>query len=137
MDTVTLTILFEDPFWIGLYERRGSGCYQVCKITFGAEPRDVEVYEWLLYRWHTLRFTAARPDEAGTAERMNPKRMQRLIHRQTEPGRVGTKAQQALSAQREQDKTERQASRRQVRQERQAQAYEARQQKRKEKHRGH
>ena len=45
--------------------------------------------------------------------------------------------QQALSAQREQDKTERRASRRQARQERQAQAYEARQQKRKEKHRGH
>ena len=137
MDTATLTVLFEAPFWIGLYERQGSSGYQVCKITFGAEPRDFEVYELLLHRWHTLRFTAARPDGAGSEERVNPKRMQRLIHRQTEPGRVGTRAQQALSAQREQDKTERRASRRQARQERQAQAYEARQQKRKEKHRGH
>ena len=40
----SLTILFEAPFWIGLYERADSGKYEVCKITFGSEPKDYEVY---------------------------------------------------------------------------------------------
>lgn len=41
-----LTVLFEDPFWIGLYEREYNGRYEVCKITFGAEPKDYEVYDF-------------------------------------------------------------------------------------------
>ena len=54
MNTVSqssLTILFEAPFWIGLYERSDNGKYEVCKITFGAEPKDYEVYEFLLKNW--------------------------------------------------------------------------------------
>ena len=43
MQRSTLTILFQDPFWIGLYEREEDGRYQVCRIVFGAEPRDQEV----------------------------------------------------------------------------------------------
>ena len=35
----SLTILFEAPFWIGLYERTDNGKYEVCKITFGSEPK--------------------------------------------------------------------------------------------------
>lgn len=46
-DTMTtkssLTILFENPFWIGLYERIDGDKYEVCKITFGAEPMICEV----------------------------------------------------------------------------------------------
>ena len=48
MQRSTLTILFQDPFWIGLYEREEDGQYQVCRIVFGAEPRDQEVYLFLL-----------------------------------------------------------------------------------------
>ena len=39
----SLTILFEAPFWIGLYERTDNGKYGVCKITFGSEPKDYEL----------------------------------------------------------------------------------------------
>lgn len=38
----SLTILFESPFWIGLYEHIDNNKYEVCKITFGAEPKDYE-----------------------------------------------------------------------------------------------
>ena len=41
-----LTVLFEEPFWIGLYERRHNGYYEVCKITFGVEPKISEVYNF-------------------------------------------------------------------------------------------
>ncbi len=60
-DTMTmkssLTILFENPFWIGLYERIDGDKYEVCKITFGAEPKDYEVYDFLLKNWHSLKFS--------------------------------------------------------------------------------
>ena len=52
-----LTVLFEDPFWVGLYEREGNGTYRVCKITFGAEPKDYEVYAFLLEHWRQLAFS--------------------------------------------------------------------------------
>ena len=42
MDKVSLTFLvfFEDPFWIGIVERISDGTMEVCRITFGAEPKD-------------------------------------------------------------------------------------------------
>ena len=43
MGTSRLTILFDDPFWIGLYEREDDTEDSVCRIVFGAEPRDQEV----------------------------------------------------------------------------------------------
>ena len=41
----SLRVLFEDPFWIGVYERWDEGKYQACKVIFGAEPKDCTVYE--------------------------------------------------------------------------------------------
>lgn len=66
----SLTILFEAPFWIGLYERTNSGKYEVCKITFGSEPKDYEVYEFLLKNWHKLKFSPPIKAEV-TIERKN------------------------------------------------------------------
>lgn len=33
--------MFETPSWIGLYKRYDDGQYEVCKITFDAEPMDL------------------------------------------------------------------------------------------------
>ena len=35
---VQLTVMFEEPFWIGLCERQDSSGYAAGKITFGPEP---------------------------------------------------------------------------------------------------
>ena len=59
------TVLFEGPFWIGLYEREENGLYAACKVTFGAEPSDAEVYAFLNRHWGSLRFSPA--VAAGTA----------------------------------------------------------------------
>ena len=37
MTTVSLTVLFEDPFWIGLFETIDQQGWRACKVTFGAE----------------------------------------------------------------------------------------------------
>ena len=107
----SLTILFEAPFWIGLYERTDSGKYEVCKITFGSEPKDYEIYEFLLKNWHKLKFSPPIQTEVAVERKINPKRMQREIQSQLQDKGVGTKAQQALKLQHEQCKLERKAKR--------------------------
>ena len=43
-----LTVFFEEPFGIGVFERISEGKLSVCKITFGAEPKDYEIYDFVL-----------------------------------------------------------------------------------------
>ena len=49
-----LTVLFEPPFWVGVFERESGGRYEACRVVFGAEPRDFEVYAYVLDRHHRL-----------------------------------------------------------------------------------
>lgn len=132
-----LTVLFEAPFWIGLYEREDNGYYEVCKITFGAEPKDYEVYGFLLENWNKLRFSPSIEVEISVDKRINPKRMQRLINKQITDTGIGTKAQQTLKLQQEQGKLERKIRSREQREADKQLQFELRQEKRKEKHRGH
>ena len=43
-----LTVYFKEPFWIGVFEHIWEGKLSVCKVTFGAEPKDYEVYGFIL-----------------------------------------------------------------------------------------
>ncbi len=130
------TVLFEEPFWIGLYERQEGRRYEVCKVTFGAQPRDYEVLAFLLQNWGRLRFSPS--DEAPPPQRRaNPKRMQRTIRQQVQPVAIGTKAQQALKRQREQDKQEKGNHSRARRFDLKERKFSQRQEKRRQKHRGH
>ena len=51
MDKVSgrLTVFFEEPFWRGVFERISEGKLSVCKVTFGTEPKDYEVYDFVLH----------------------------------------------------------------------------------------
>ena len=132
----SLTILFEDPFWIGLYERIDNGKYEICKITFGTEPKDCEVYDFLLNRWRGLNFSPPTAAESITERKINPKRMRRQINSQLEAKGIGTKAQQALKLQQEQRKNERKASSRAQKGAEKERQFALRQEKKKAKHRG-
>jgi len=130
-----LTVLFEDPFWVGLYERNQGGRLEVCKITFGGEPRDGEVLAWLLDHWRELRFSPAVEEPRRDAPK-NPKRARREARKaQDAAAGIGTKAQQAIQLQRERSKAERAALARDRREEERQRRYLLRQQRRKEKHR--
>ena len=63
-----ITILFEDPLWIGLYERQEGDRYTVCKITFCAEPKNYEVYAFLMHNFSRLQFSPPVFGCAGGAE---------------------------------------------------------------------
>ena len=91
MDTAKarLTVLFDPPFWVGLFERESGGRYEACKHTFGAEPRDAEVYALVLEQYHRLAFSPALEAAPGEDRSVSPKRAQRLARRQTQPAGIG------------------------------------------------
>ena len=132
----SLTILFEAPFWIGLYERIEHGRYEVCKITFGAEPKDYEVYEFVLRNWHKLKFSPPIQAEAAMERKTNPKRVQREIQSQLQDKGIGTKARRALKLQHEQSKLERRTRSREQKEAEKDRQFAIRQEKKKAKHRG-
>lgn len=130
------TVMFEAPFWIGLYERFEDGYYEVCKITFGSEPKDYEVYKFLLNNWRYLKFSPPIKSEKVEERKINPKRMQREINNQLQNKGIGTKAQQALKLQHEQNKIERKSKNKKLKEAEKERQYALRQEKKKAKHRG-
>ena len=137
MDKVSgkLTVFFEEPFWVGVFERVSDGKLSVCKVTFGAEPKDYEIYDFVLKNYYRLRFSPAVATDVKEIGR-NPKRVQREVRKQLQNTRIGTKLQQALKLQQEQLKTERRIVSREQREAEKQRQFELKQQKRKEKHRG-
>lgn len=131
-----LTVLFDPPFWVGIFERESGGRYEACRVIFGAEPRDFEVYALVLERWAGLTFSPALPAAGGPERTVSPKRAQRLARRETQASGMGTRAQQALQLQREQSRTDRQALSREQREAEEERRYQLRQEKRRKKHRG-
>ena len=137
MDKVSgkLTVFFEEPFWVGVFERVSDGKLSVCKVTFGAEPKDYEVYEFVLKNYYRLRFSPAVATNVKETGR-NPKGVQREMRKQVKNTGIGTKSQQALKLQQEQLKIERKIVSREQREVEKQRQFEMKQQKRKEKHRG-
>ncbi len=137
MDKVSgnLTVFFEEPFWVGVFERISEGKLAVCKVTFGAEPKDYEIYDFALKNYYRLRFSPAVATDVKEVGR-NPKRVQREVRKQVQNIGIGTKSQQALKLQQEQLKTERKVVSRGQREVEKQRQFELKQQKKKEKHRG-
>ena len=109
---------------------------EVCKVVFGSEPKDYEVYDFLLNNWYKLKFSLPVKNTQSLDRKINPKRMQRSISRQLEQTGIGTKAQQALKLQQEQLKTERKENIKKRSEEQKQFKFELRQKKKKEKHKG-
>ena len=137
MDKVVgkLTVYFEDPFWVGIFERIDGGKLSVAKVTFGAEPKDYEIQEFISKNYYNLKFS---PSVEVTVKRdvVNPKRRLRETRKQSQISGIGTKSQQALQLQREENKLERKVISREIKEAEKRRQLELKQQKRKEKHRG-
>lgn len=130
-----LTVFFEDPFWVGVFEKVDNGQLSVCRVVFGNEPRDYEIWDFVLKNYYSLKFSPA-VDVAVKDSKINPKRMQRKAREQTMQKGIGTKSQQALQLQREEVRTERKQISREQKEAEKQRLFDLKQQKRKEKHRG-
>ena len=138
MDKVNgkLTVYFEEPFWIGVFERIEDGKLSVAKVTFGAEPKDYEVQEYIQKHYASLKFSPA-VDAVVKDIKRNPKRMQREARRQMQETGIGTKSQQALKLQQEQNNQVRKERNRKKKEAEEQRMFELKQQKKREKHKGH
>ena len=125
-----LTVFFENPFWVGVFERIENGRLSVAKVTFGAEPKEPELLIYLLRHYYRLPFSPAVETDVKPAHR-NPKRAQREAGRQTAQVGIGTKSQQ------EQNKQARKCRSRARKQAEAKRLYALKQQQKREKHKGH
>ena len=137
MDKVNgkLTVYFEEPFWVGVFERIEDGKLFVAKVTFGAEPKDYEVQDYIQKYYFSLKFSPAVETVVKDIKR-NPKRMQREAKKMLKNG-IGTKSQQALKLQQEQNKQEHKEKSRKKKEAEEQRMFELKQQKKREKHKGH
>ena len=138
MDRVSgkLTIYFEDPFWVGVFERIENRKLSVAKVTFGGEPKDYEVLEFINRNYYHLQFSPA-VETVVKDTKKNPKRALRDAKKQTLETGIGTKSQQALKLQQEQNKQERKVRSREQRDAESQRLFELKQMKKREKHKGH
>lgn len=137
MDSISLTLVvfFEEPFYVGVLEHVHEGRLTVCRHVFGAEPRDAEVWAFILREYDCLKFSPA--VEAEVHERAySPKRAKRDAGRRLEGEGIGTRSQRALSMGREAAKAEQIERHREEREAQRERLFELKQQKRKEKRRG-
>ena len=131
-----LTIYFEDPFWVGVFERIENRKLSVAKVTFGVEPKDYDVLEFINRNYYHLQFSPA-VETVVKDTKKNPKRAQRDAKKQTLETGIGTKSQRALKLQLEQNKQERKVRSREQREAESQRIFELKKIKKREKHRGH
>ena len=130
---VKLTVFFEGPFWVGVFERVSDGGLSACRVVFGAEPKDGEVWEFILKNYDRLKFSPA----VEAPVKRSPKRRQRSAAKELQSPGAGTRSQQALKLQQEQAKSRRAKLNKERREADRDRQFELRREKRKEKHRGH
>ena len=75
MDKVNgrLTVYFEEPFGVGIFEHIEDGKLSVAKVTFGAEPKDYDIQEFVLKHYYDLQFSPA-VETIVKKDKKNPKR---------------------------------------------------------------
>ena len=135
---INLTVLFNEPFWIGVFEVIENDEYKVCKVTFGSEPKAEETYELILHKFYSLNFSnPISAENSFIDKKQNPKRLQRKIQKETDTKGIGTKAQIAIKLQHEQGKVQhKKKSKEQKEQEEERKLY-LKRKKKLEKHKGH
>ena len=83
MDKVNgkLTVFFEEPFWVGIFERIEDGKLSVAKVTFGAEPKEADAGNRDWYKIATGVEITAGTEQAGTQrEKTQEKRGRRAAN---------------------------------------------------------
>ena len=131
-----LTVYFEEPFWVGVFEKVEGKKLSLSKVTFGTEPKDYEVYEFLLKHYYDLQFSPT-VETIVKKDKKNPKRVLRDVKKQLQNNGIGTKSQQALKLQHELKKEEYKSNSKHKKQMDAEQKFKLKQQKKKAKHRGH
>jgi len=101
-----LTVFFENPFWVGIFENFENDNLSVCKVTFGSEPKEYEIYDFILKKFYNLRFSNEMKSNFREKAK-NPKRRQREIKKELQSKKFLKKSEEILKLQYEEKKKER------------------------------
>ncbi len=134
---IKLTVFFEDPFWVGVFEHSDTDGLRVSRVVFGSEPKDYEVYKFILEKFQHLQFSRPVENFETEVKRVNPKRVQREVNRELGKTGIGTKAQQAIKLEQEARKVERKVFSKEYREKLENVKFLKKQEKKKEKKKGH
>ncbi|MBU3169938.1 YjdF family protein [Clostridium estertheticum] len=135
--SIKLTVFFEGMFWVGVFERISAKKYEVSKVVFGSEPKDYELYDFILKEFCNLRFSNSLSIKEFKDKKINPKKLQKQIKKQTENNGIGTKAQLAMKLQQESNIVERKKNSKDENEQEKERQFAMHELKKKEKHRGH
>ena len=133
---ISLNVFFEGEFYVGIFEKRVGEKLSVCKVTFGSEPKDYEVYDFLVKNFYNLKFSNPVEVKSKVLKKINPKRLQRLVKKQVKAKGVGTKSQEALKMQYQENKMKSKKDFKEQEKEKKELKFLIRQKKRKNKHKG-
>ncbi len=137
MSRIKLSLYYDGQFWVGFFEMIFNSQLTVCKVVFGSEPNDMEVYDFINNNFYKLVFSLPQKLENFEEKKINPKRLQRKIKNEVQQIGVGTKSQLALKSSMEQLKTERKVTLKERKQQEKDLKFLLKQEKKKEKKRGH
>lgn len=130
-----LTVFFEGVFWVGIFEEATSGELRAAKITFGKEPKEIEILSFIQKSYSCLSFSPS-VSMTGKCVSCNLKRRQREVRKQMEQRMRETKSQQTIKLQQEQKKLEKTKQHQEKRELDRMNRFAEKKRKRKAKHRG-
>ena len=130
-----LTVFFENPFWIGIFENFENDNLSVCKVTFGSEPKEYEIYDFILKKFYNLRFSNEMKSNFREKAK-NPKRRQREIKKELQSKKFLKKSEEILKLQYEENKKERKVKTKQEKELEKQKKFLLKQEKKKKKHKG-
>lgn len=98
MSEIKLTVLFEDPFYVGVFERYENKKIFITRVVFGVEPTPPQIYEFILSKFGRLQFVLVTSFTKKIIDlsKINPKRRQRKASKDLKDSRSVRKAQNAL-----------------------------------------
>ena len=130
-----LTVFFENPFWVGIFENFENDNLSVCKVTFGSEPKEYEIYDFILKKFYNLRFSNEMKSNFGEKAK-NPKRRQREIKKELQSKKFLKKSEEILKLQYEENKKERKVKTKIEKELEKQKKFLLKQEKKKKKHKG-
>lgn len=135
--SIKLTVFFEGVFWVGVLERTYEEKYEVSRVVFGSEPKDYEIYDFMLKNFYKLRFSKSLSIGEVEDKKINPKRLQKEIKKETQSRGIGTKAQLAMKLQYEESKIIRNKVTKEEKEAQKERKFELKQEKKLKRHKGH
>lgn len=143
VDKETITVMFDPPFWIVLFEKIEDGKYSVAREVIGSsEPSNSELkifFNRLYLNEICYSVPAENDDDNNQKKSFNFKRMQREIKKMTvenDTKYTFSKAQAELKKQQELNKQEKKSLSKEEREKERDRRFEQKQQKKKQKLRG-